>query len=120
VGKPEVFAYASFYLTGFLNEKPLASCAADLAALGLARDERAGDRGPHRLRVRGHALPDRRRRRRHLQPRTAAPLLPRPPAALGRHAVRHRGPPARRGLGAVAGFTRAFMQVETQGFDLLE
>jgi hypothetical protein len=27
VGKPEVFAYASFHLTGFMNEKPLATCA---------------------------------------------------------------------------------------------
>jgi TorA maturation chaperone TorD len=39
VGKPEVFLYGSHYLSGFLNEKPLARLRTDLAALGLARDE---------------------------------------------------------------------------------
>ena len=38
VGKPEVYVYASHFLTGFLNEKPLAQLRADLATLGLARD----------------------------------------------------------------------------------
>lgn len=39
VGKPEVYLFGSFYLSGFLNEKPLAALRGDLAALGLARDE---------------------------------------------------------------------------------
>jgi TorA maturation chaperone TorD len=39
VGKPEVYVYASHFLTGFLNEKPLAQLRTDLAALGLSRDE---------------------------------------------------------------------------------
>ena len=39
VGKPEVFLFGSHYLSGFLNEKPLAQLRGDLAALGLARDE---------------------------------------------------------------------------------
>ena len=38
VGKPEVYVYASHYLSGFLNEKPLAQLRSDLAALGLTRD----------------------------------------------------------------------------------
>lgn len=38
VGKPEVYVYASHYLSGFLNEKPLAHLRTDLAALGLTRD----------------------------------------------------------------------------------
>ena len=38
VGKPEVYAFASHYLSGFLNEKPLAQLRTDLAALGLTRD----------------------------------------------------------------------------------
>lgn len=38
VGKPEVYVYASHFLTGFLNEKPLAQLRSDLAALGLGRD----------------------------------------------------------------------------------
>ena len=62
VGKPEVFLFGSYYLSGFLNEKPLVALRTDLRALGLARDERRErDRRPHRLPVRGDALPDRRR-----------------------------------------------------------
>ena len=34
VGKPEVFAYGSYYLSGFLNEKPLATLRTDLASAG--------------------------------------------------------------------------------------
>ena len=37
-GKPEVMLYGSYYLSGFLMEKPLAALRTDLAALGLARD----------------------------------------------------------------------------------
>lgn len=40
VGKPEVLAYGSYYLTGFLMEKPLAQLREDLQRLGFAR--RAG------------------------------------------------------------------------------
>ena len=39
VGKPEVYLFGSHYLSGFLNEKPLAALRNDIAALGLARDE---------------------------------------------------------------------------------
>lgn len=39
VGKPEVLLYGSFYLSGFLMEKPLAELRADLAKLGLERSE---------------------------------------------------------------------------------
>lgn len=39
VGRGELLPYASFYLTGFLNERPLAEVRADLARLGLARAE---------------------------------------------------------------------------------
>jgi TorA maturation chaperone TorD len=37
VGKPEVMLYGSFYLTGFLMERPLAQLRTDLAQLGLER-----------------------------------------------------------------------------------
>jgi len=37
VGRGELLPYASFYLTGFLNERPLAALRADLAALGITR-----------------------------------------------------------------------------------
>ncbi|MGY6548557.1 MAG: TorD/DmsD family molecular chaperone [Roseinatronobacter sp.] len=37
VGRGELLPYASFYLTGFLNERPLADLRSDLARLGVAR-----------------------------------------------------------------------------------
>jgi TorA maturation chaperone TorD len=37
VGRGELLPYASFYQTGFLNERPLAEVRADLARLGVAR-----------------------------------------------------------------------------------
>jgi TorA maturation chaperone TorD len=37
VARGELVPYASFYLTGFLHERPLARLRADLAKLGLAR-----------------------------------------------------------------------------------
>ncbi len=37
VGRSDVMPFASYYLTGFMHEKPLAQLRADLAVLGLAR-----------------------------------------------------------------------------------
>lgn len=37
VGRGELLPYASYYLTGFLNERPLAAVRADMARLGLER-----------------------------------------------------------------------------------
>ncbi|WP_246036074.1 TorD/DmsD family molecular chaperone [Aliishimia ponticola] len=39
LGRGELLPYASYYLTGFLNEKPLASLRRDMGAEGLARAE---------------------------------------------------------------------------------
>ena len=39
VGKPEVMLYGSYYLSGFLMEKPLAELRTDLARLGLQRSQ---------------------------------------------------------------------------------
>lgn len=39
LGRGELLPYASYYLTGFLNEKPLAALRKDMAARGLARAE---------------------------------------------------------------------------------
>src|SRR5260370_1124956 len=39
VGHVELLPYASFYLTGFLHERPLARLRSDLAALGIERAE---------------------------------------------------------------------------------
>ncbi|RYY90605.1 MAG: molecular chaperone, partial [Comamonadaceae bacterium] len=39
VGKPEVYLFGSHYLSGYLNEKPVARLREALASLGLERDE---------------------------------------------------------------------------------
>lgn len=39
VGRGELLPYASFYLTGFLNERPLADLRSDLARLGIERSK---------------------------------------------------------------------------------
>jgi TorA maturation chaperone TorD len=39
VGRGELLPYASFYLTGFLNERPLADLRGDLAVIGVVRVE---------------------------------------------------------------------------------
>lgn len=40
LGRGELLPYASFYLTGFLNERPLSRLRQDLAALGIERVEK--------------------------------------------------------------------------------
>ena len=122
VGKPEVFAYASFYLTGFLNEKPLAALRHDLAALGLTREANALETEDHvayllevmRYLIAGddagvcNLEQQRRFFRGHLQPwveRLCDAVQAHPRAATWT---------------AVAGFTREFIVVETQAFDMLE
>jgi TorA maturation chaperone TorD len=47
VGKPEVMLYGSFYLAGFLHEKPLARLREDLAALAFARRAQAAEPEDH-------------------------------------------------------------------------
>jgi len=47
LGRGQVVPYASSYLTGFLNEKPLALLRADLARLGIARAEGIGEPEDH-------------------------------------------------------------------------
>lgn len=47
VGKPEVMLYGSYYLSGFLMEKPLAALRTDLAALGLERDASVAESEDH-------------------------------------------------------------------------
>ena len=122
VGKPEVFAYGSFYLTGFLNEKPLAALRHDLAALGLARDEHALETEDHiaygfevmRYLIAGDDVAvcnleqQRRFFRAHLQP------------WVDMFCAAVQAQPRAKVYAALAGFTQAFVQVETQGFDMLE
>lgn len=47
VGRGELLPYASYYLTGFLHERPLALVREDMGKLGLARAERVGEPEDH-------------------------------------------------------------------------
>ena len=47
VGTGELVPYASYYLTGFLNEKPLATLRADMRKLGIARAEEVKEPEDH-------------------------------------------------------------------------
>jgi TorA maturation chaperone TorD len=122
VGKPDVFAYGSYYLSGFLNEKPLAILRADLAQLGLVRAPDTIETEDHvscvfevmRYLIAGddagvcNLEQQRRFFRAHVQPwveQLCAAVEAHPRAATWR---------------ALADFTRAFVQVEAQAFDLLE
>jgi TorA maturation chaperone TorD len=122
LGKPEVFLYGSHHLSGFLNERPLAALRADLAQLGLTRDETRGETEDHisylfevmRYLIAGDDVEvcnlERQRRffRAHIQ--TWVERLCDSIEAQAKAKVYR----------AVAGLTRAFVQVESQGFDLLE
>lgn len=122
VGRPEVFLYASHHRAGFLNEKPLVQLRSDLAALGLAGDPQRGETEDHasaifevmRYLIAGddgavcHLEQQRRFFRDHVQTWVEA---------LCDQVQAH---PRARLYAALAGFTRAFVQVETQAFDLLE
>jgi TorA maturation chaperone TorD len=122
VGRPEVFLFGSYYLAGFLNEKPLVALRSDLARLGLGRDETRFETEDHvsfvfevmRWLIAGDDVAtcnleqQRRFFRAHVQPwigDLCAAVAAHPRAELWR---------------AVAAFTNAFVQVETQAFDLLE
>lgn len=122
MSKPEVYLYGSHFLSGFLNEKPLARLRTDLAGLGLARDEGMPETEDHfaylcevmRYLIAGDdvAVANLTRQREffttHIQPwvMTLCDDLQKHPKA--------------RFYAAVAELTRAFMSVEAQGFDMLE
>lgn len=121
VGKPELYLFGSHYLSGFLNEKPLAALRADIAALGLARDETMPETEDHvaylcevmRYLIAGDdvAVANLTRQReffaRHVQP-----WLPMLCEAVMQH-------PKARFYRALAAFTQTFVSVEAQGFDML-
>lgn len=121
IGKPEVYLYGSHFLSGFLNEKPLAKLRTDLGQLGLARDENMSETEDHfaylcevmRYLIAGDdvAVANLTRQREffanHLQPWVTMMC-----DDLQKH-------PRAQFYAALAGFTRAFMGVEAQGFDML-
>jgi TorA maturation chaperone TorD len=122
VGKPEIFAYGSFYLTGFLNEKPLAALRTDLAKLGLARDPNTLETEDHiaygfevmRYLIAGDDVAVCNLEQQRLFFRTHLQTwVERLCDAVAAH-------PRALATRALAEFTKAFMQVEAQGFDMLE
>jgi TorA maturation chaperone TorD len=122
LGQPEVYLFASHHLSGFLNEKPLAALRTDLAELGLGRDEALPETEDHvsylcevmRYLIAGDdvSVANLSRQReffaRHLQP-----WLHLLCDALQAH-------PRAQFYAALAGLLRAFIEVETQGFDMLD
>lgn len=122
VGKPEVYLYGSHYLSGFLNERPLAKLRTDLDRLGLARGDGMPETEDHiaylcevmRYLIAGddvavcNLTAQRDLFATHLQPWVL--LLC---DALEAH-------PQAKFYAALAQFTRAFVAVETQGFDMLD
>ena len=120
IGKPEVYLYGSHFLSGFLNEKPLARLRTDLAGLGLARSEDMYETEDHiaylcevmRYLIAADAAAEHQLMRQqeffasHMQPWVG--LLC---DALASH-------PAARFYAALALLTRHFMDVEAQGFDM--
>jgi TorA maturation chaperone TorD len=122
VGKPEVYLFASHYLSGFLNEKPVAKLRTDLAALGLERDESVPETEDHiaylcevmRYLIAGDdvAVANLTHQREffaaHIQP-WVMPMC----EAIAMH-------PKARFYRVLAGFTQAFVSVEIQGFDMLD
>jgi TorA maturation chaperone TorD len=121
VGKPEVYLFGSHYLSGFLNEKPLADLRGDLAVLGLGRDDSMPETEDHvaylcevmRYLIAGDDV--------------SVSNLTRQQAFFNRHLQAWApamcdavaGHPKARFYAALAGFTRAFLSVESQGFDML-
>ena len=121
--KAEILLYASHHVAGALNDKPLVELRRDLQALGLSGAPSATDTEDHvafvlevmRYLIAGDDVAvcnlERQRIffRQHVQPWMPNLLCD----AVERHALA-------RVYGRLAVFTRAFLQVETQGFDLIE
>jgi TorA maturation chaperone TorD len=121
LGKPEVYLYGSHYLTGYLNEKPVARLRTALAELGLDRDEALSETEDHiaylcevmRYLIAGDDVAVANLARQsaffaeHMQPWTTALC-----DAIAAN-------PKARFYAALGEFTRAFLNVEAQGFDML-
>jgi TorA maturation chaperone TorD len=121
MGKPEIYLFGSHYLSGFLNEKPVARLRHDLAALGLGRDPQMPETEDHisylcevmRYLIAGDdvSVANLTHQRQfygdHIQPwiNTMCDDIAQHPKA--------------RFYARLAEFTRAFASVEAQGFDIL-
>jgi TorA maturation chaperone TorD len=118
VGRGELLPFASYYLTGFLNERPLARVRGDLAALSIEREDGASDPEDHIAFLfeamagiaagRFAAGPGEEQRffERHLQPWAERFFADLEAAKAGRF------------YRAVGGLGRAFVEVEAEAFAL--
>lgn len=120
MGKPEVYLFGSHYLSGFLNDKPLAQLRNDLDRLGLARDASVSESEDHvaclfevmRYLIAGEDVEVANLTQQNAFFSThVQPWLPAMCAAVTAH-------PRARFYAALAAFTGAFAEVETQGFDM--
>lgn len=121
VGKPEVYLYGSHFLSGFLNEKPLARLRTELNSLGLERSEAMSDTEDHfaylcevmRYLIAGDdvAVANLTRQREffsaHIQP------------WVNLMCDDIQSNTKAKFYSSLAEITRAFMSVEAQGFDML-
>ncbi|MFS2164864.1 molecular chaperone [Variovorax sp. Varisp62] len=121
IGKPEVFLFGSHYLSGFLNDKPLVQLRNDLDRLGLARTEATYETEDHiaclfevmRYLIAGEdAAVANLTQQQAIFSKHIQPWLPALCEAVSQH-------PKARFYAALAVFTRAFGDVETQAFDML-
>jgi len=121
VGKPEVYLYASHYVSGFLNDKPVARLREDLSALGLERDDSMSETEDHfaclcevmRYLIAGDDVSVSNLTHQeaffatHIQP-WAQEMT----ESIAKH-------PKAQFFAVLAEFTQAFLGIEAQGFDLL-
>jgi TorA maturation chaperone TorD len=121
VGKPEVYLYASHYVSGFLNDKPVARLREDLSALGLERDDSMSETEDHfaclcevmRYLIAGDDASVSNLTHQetffatHIQP-WAQEMT----ESIAKH-------PKAQFFAVLAEFTQAFLGIEAQGFDLL-
>lgn len=121
IGKPEVYLYGSHYLSGFLNEKPLARLRTDLAKLGLAREDSMSETEDHlaylcevmRYLIAGEgAEADRLAQQSAFFATHVQPWVGQLCDAIQAH-------PRARFYAALAVLTRSFAEVEAVGFEML-
>ena len=121
VGKPEIYLFGSHYLSGFLNEKPLAALRTELAELGLTRGDAMAETEDHyaylcevmRYLIAGDDVAVANlTRQREFFTRHLLPWAQQMCETVSAH-------PKARFYKSLAGFTQAFTSVEAQGFDML-
>lgn len=119
--RPDVYLYGSHYLSGFLNEKPLAKLRAAIEALGLARDELVSETEDHvacLCEVMRYLIAADDVEMANLTQQRAFFVDHLQPWVLDMCDAIEAHPQARF-YAAVAQFTRAFVDIEAQGFDML-